>query len=201
MAKAKRVALYLRVSTAGQTTENQRRELKAVADRHGWQIAAEFNNEGHYRNQRTPQAARLRSASPGNRTSGVRSGGRLVGRSPRRPLQDLIAFLGELHAKGVDLYLHQQGLDTSTPAGKAMFQMMGVFAEFERAMIVERVKVGLMRARAQGRRLGRPSVPYAKERRVRSLLTKGTGILKTARTAGVGVSAVQRIRAAMRCAS
>jgi DNA invertase Pin-like site-specific DNA recombinase len=58
-----------------------------------------------------------------------------------RSLQDLLGFLGELHAKGVDLYLHQQGLDTSTPAGKALFQMMGVFAEFERAMIRERVRV------------------------------------------------------------
>src|SRR5205085_12662643 len=75
-----------------------------------------------------------------------------------RSLQELVALLGELHAKGVDLYLHQQGLDTSTPAGKAMFQMLGVFAEFERAMIVERVKAGLPRARSQGRQLGRRPV-------------------------------------------
>ena len=67
----------------------------------------------------------------------------------------MVAFLGELHAKGVDVYLHQQGLDTGTPAGKALFQMLGVFAEFERAMIVERVKAGLARARNQGKRLGR----------------------------------------------
>jgi DNA invertase Pin-like site-specific DNA recombinase len=64
-------------------------------------------------------------------------------------LQELVGFLGELHAKGVDLYLNQQGIDTGTPAGKAMFQLMGVFAEFERAMIVERVKSGLARARSQ----------------------------------------------------
>ena len=67
-----------------------------------------------------------------------------------RSLQDLIGFLSELHALGIDLMLHQQGLDTTTPAGKAMFQMMGVFAEFERAMIRERVKAGLDRTRAQG---------------------------------------------------
>jgi len=67
-----------------------------------------------------------------------------------RSLQDLIAFLGEIHAAGVDLYLHQQGLDTSTPAGKAMFQMLGVFSEFERALIRERVMAGLARAKKHG---------------------------------------------------
>jgi DNA invertase Pin-like site-specific DNA recombinase len=112
-----------------------------------------------------------------------------------RSLQDLVAFLAELHAKGVDLYLHQQGLDTGTPAGKAMFQMMGVFAEFERAMIVERVKSGIARARSQGKPLGRPRLSVSQERRIRDLLGVGTGILKTARTVGCGVSAVQRIKA------
>ena len=68
-----------------------------------------------------------------------------------RSLQGLLSFLGELHAKGVDLYLHQQGLDTSTPAGKALFQMMGVFSEFERAIIRERVRSGLERAKAKAR--------------------------------------------------
>jgi DNA invertase Pin-like site-specific DNA recombinase len=73
-------------------------------------------------------------------------------------LQELVSFSGEPHAKDVDFYLHQQGLDTSTPAGKAMFQMLGVFAEFERGIIVERVKAGLARARSQGKRLGRRPV-------------------------------------------
>ena len=108
-----------------------------------------------------------------------------------RSLRDLVAFLGELHAKGIDLYLHQQGIDTTTPAGKAMFQMMGVFAEFERAMIVERVKAGLARARAAGKRLGRPTIPRRKEEAVRRLLVSGTGIVKTAKTALVLVSALR----------
>jgi DNA invertase Pin-like site-specific DNA recombinase len=67
-----------------------------------------------------------------------------------RSLQDLVGFLSELHALHVDLFLHQQGLDTTTPGGKAMFQMMGVFAEFERSMIQERVRAGLRRAVAAG---------------------------------------------------
>ena len=84
-----------------------------------------------------------------------------------RSLQGLVAFLEELRAKGVDLYLHVQGLDTSTPAGRAMFQMLGVFSEFERAMIQERVRAGLERARARGRRLGRP--PALSRRQLRQL--------------------------------
>jgi DNA invertase Pin-like site-specific DNA recombinase len=75
-----------------------------------------------------------------------------------RSLQDLVGFLSELHALKIDLYLHQQGLDTTTPAGKAMFQMMGVFAEFERAIIQERVRAGLARAKSEGKRLGRPRI-------------------------------------------
>jgi DNA invertase Pin-like site-specific DNA recombinase len=70
-----------------------------------------------------------------------------------RSLQDLISFLSEIHANGVDLFLHQQGLNTTTPAGKALFQMMGVFAEFERSMIQERVRAGLARARSEGKQL------------------------------------------------
>jgi DNA invertase Pin-like site-specific DNA recombinase len=75
-----------------------------------------------------------------------------------RSLQDLVGFLSELHALKIDLFLRQQGLDTTTPAGKAMFQMLGVFAEFERAMIAERVRAGLARARSEGKRLGRPPI-------------------------------------------
>src|SRR6185312_3773302 len=75
-----------------------------------------------------------------------------------RSLQDLVAFLGDVHGAGVDLYLHQQAIDTTTPAGRAMFQMLGVFADFERSIIRERVIAGLERARAQGKQLGRRRV-------------------------------------------
>ncbi len=111
-----------------------------------------------------------------------------------RSLQNLVELLGELHGKRVDLYLHQQGIDTSTPAGKALFQMMGVFAEFERAMIRERVNAGLARAKAQGKKLGRPRNENAKQRAaVIRLRDDGVGIGKIARELGVGVSYVQRI--------
>ena len=71
-----------------------------------------------------------------------------------RSLQDLVGFLAELHSLKIDLSLKQQGIDTTTPAGKALFGMMGVFAELERSMMQERVRAGLERARRDGRRLG-----------------------------------------------
>jgi DNA invertase Pin-like site-specific DNA recombinase len=113
-----------------------------------------------------------------------------------RSLQHLVEFLGDIQHKGVDLYLHQQNIDTSTPSGKAMFQMVGVFAEFERAIIQERVKAGLARARKDGKKLGRPMVSSETERKIREARQKGHGKLKIARTLGVGVSTVQRVLAA-----
>jgi DNA invertase Pin-like site-specific DNA recombinase len=113
-----------------------------------------------------------------------------------RSLMDLLAFLRELHVKKVDLFLHQQGLDTSTPSGKAMFQMLGVFAEFERAMIRERVMAGLSRARADGKQLGRRPVEQSKARKVKAVLalrSQGIGIRRIARQVGLGVGTVLRI--------
>jgi DNA invertase Pin-like site-specific DNA recombinase len=188
--------LYLRVSTGDQTAKNQRRELPAVATRHCWEVALVFTDEGlsgaKGRDQRPGYDALCRSVARREIEMIAAWSVDRLGRS----LQELVVFLGELHAKGVDLYLHQQGLDTSTPAGKAMFQMLGVFAEFERAMIVGRVRAGLERACSQGKRLGRPQLAPAKERRVRDLLAAGTGIVKTARIVGCGVSVVQRLKTA-----
>jgi DNA invertase Pin-like site-specific DNA recombinase len=111
-----------------------------------------------------------------------------------RSLQELVSFLDELHAEGVDLYLHQQGIDIGTPAGKMMFQMLGVFSEFERAMIVERVKAGLSRARSQGKRLGRRPVSKTVVERIQEQLATGTGLLKTAKALGVGTGTVHRVK-------
>jgi DNA invertase Pin-like site-specific DNA recombinase len=147
----RRIAFYLRVSTAGQTVENQHRELKVVAASHGWQVVAVFKDEGI-------SGAKGPDKRPGYNQlcQGIarRDFDQVAAWSVDRlgrSLQDLVVFLGELRSKGIDLYLHQQGIDTSTPAGKAMFQMMGVFAEFERAMIRERVNSGLARAKQRAR--------------------------------------------------
>jgi DNA invertase Pin-like site-specific DNA recombinase len=110
-----------------------------------------------------------------------------------RSLQHLVEFLGEIHLKDVHLYLHQQAKDTTTPSGKALFQMCGVFAEFERAMIQERVKAGLQRAKASGKCLGRPRTNAELEQRIRTGLAAGVGKKSLARQLGVGVSVVQRV--------
>jgi DNA invertase Pin-like site-specific DNA recombinase len=110
-----------------------------------------------------------------------------------RSLTDLLGILQGLHDRGVDLFLHQQGLDTSTIGGKAMFQMLGVFAEFERGIIRERVNAGLARAKAKGKKLGRRPVKPSIETRIRELKAGGMGILKIGRTIGVGTSVVQRV--------
>ena len=113
-----------------------------------------------------------------------------------RSLKDLVAFLSELRALRIDLFLHQQGLDSRTPAGKAMFQMMGVFAEFERAIVQERVRAGLKRAKSEGKQLGRPRIAPEMEERIRkALATPGRpGVRVIAKQFGVDPGTVQRIR-------
>lgn len=194
---SKRAALYLRVSTDNQSTDNQRRELEAVAARAGWTIVHVLEDAG------------LSGAKGRDRRPAFDALHRMITRREvdlvmawsvdrlGRSLQDLVAFLGELHGAGCDLYLHAQGLDTSTPAGKAMFGMLGVFAEFERSMIQERVKAGLARARAQGKHLGRPRLAPELEAAVAASLGEGLGIHRTARLHGVGTGTVQRIKAEM----
>ncbi|MBF0382895.1 MAG: recombinase family protein [Magnetococcales bacterium] len=190
---SKTVAIYARVSTDGQTTDNQLLELRGVADRMGWTIEGEYIDHGisgsKGRDQR-PQFDRLFKGAVRKRFDVVMAWSvDRLGRS----LQDLTAFLSEIHAKSVDLYLHQQGIDTTTPAGKALFGMLSVFSEFERALIRERVNAGLKRAREQGKQLGRPKVGDEVEQAIRGLRGQGMGIRKIAGELGVGVSVVQRV--------
>jgi DNA invertase Pin-like site-specific DNA recombinase len=163
--KPRCVAFYLRVSTMnGQTVENQRRELKVVAKRAKWQIVAEFADEGisgaKGRDRRQQFDAMLKAATRREFDMLAAWSVDPLGRS----LQDLVAMLGELRAAGVGLYLHQQALDASTPAGEEKFGMIGVFAQFERAIIRERVGAGLARARAAGRVGGRSKLSATKEK-------------------------------------
>lgn len=192
----RKVALYIRVSTDKQTTDNQERELRAVADRMGWEIVRVYSDAGisgaKGRDQRPAFDTLCKDAVRRQFDMVMAWSVDRLGRS----LQDLVGFLSELHSYRIDLFLHQQGIDTTTPGGKAMFQMMGVFAEFERAMIRERVNSGLSRARAQGKTLGRPRTDKATETAIRAALKAGDmGMHKIAAAFGVGTGTVQRIAA------
>ena len=195
----KRAAIYIRVSTDGQTVDNQRLELEQAAERAGWEIVGVYDDNGisgaKSREQREAFNRLCKDATRRKFDVVMSWSVDRLGRS----LQDLIGFLSELHAVGVDLYLHQQGIDTTTPAGKAMFQMMGVFAEFERSMIQERVKSGLARAKLHGTKSGKPlGRPKVKGKIVKAVLAArvdGTGKRKIARQLGIGVSTVNRILA------
>lgn len=197
--KAKRVAIYARVSTDGQSTANQVRELEAWAERVGHTVVATYVDQGisgaKGREQRAQFDKLLKAAARRDFDIIAAWSVDRLGRS----LRDLLAFLEEIHGAKVDLFLHQQGLDTSSPAGRAMFQLLGVFAEFERAMICERVRSGMRRARKEGtksgRPFGRPKVGMEVERQVRALRRKGKGMLAIAGQLGIGSGTVQRILA------
>lgn len=188
-----KVLLYLRVSTSKQDTENQRRELEAVAARSGWQVIHVYKDAGisgaKGRDKRPGLDALLKAVNAREFDLVAAWSVDRLGRS----LTDLLSILQHLKDKGVDLFLHQQGIDTSTTAGKAMFQMLGVFAEFERGIIRERVNAGLARAKAKGTKLGRRPVAPSVEARIRGLRSRGMGILKIGKTLGVGTSVVQRV--------
>ena len=195
-----RVALYARVSTTGQTTDNQLVELRDVAQRMNWVIVDEFVDHGISGNKGRKDRPQLDALLKGvaRRQFDMVAAWSVdrLGRS----LSDLISLLQEMHAVGIDLYLHQQDLNTTTPAGKALFAMMGVFAEFEHGIIRERVLAGLTRAKERGTRsglpIGRPRVTEAVEAEIKALRSTGMGVCKIARTAGCGVSTVQRVIAA-----
>lgn len=196
IATMRRAALYMRVSTDQQTTENQEIELREIAKRSGWEVVEVYRDQGisgaKGRDMRPGFDALCKDATRRKFDVVMSWSVDRLGRS----LQDLVAFLSELHALGIDLLLHQQGIDTTTPAGKAMFQMMGVFAEFERAMIRDRVNAGLARARAQGKTLGRPKISAETEAKIRrGLQERKLGIRKLAVLHGVGTGTVQRIKA------
>lgn len=189
-----RVAIYTRVSTDKQTSDIQLRELKAWAKRARHDVVhvhADLGISGSKgRDKRPGFDGMLKSAVRREFDMlAVWSSDRL-GRS----LQHLVDVLQTIRDTGIGLYIHTQALDTTTPAGRAMFGMLAVFGEFEREMIVARVHAGLARARAQGKRLGRPGSSPAKLEQARSALATGNGILKVARQLGLGTGTVSQLK-------
>jgi DNA invertase Pin-like site-specific DNA recombinase len=197
MARKRGAAIYVRVSTDKQTVENQVRELRQIAERRGWEVVEQYSDAGI-------SGSKGRDGRPGldlmlsdakRRKFDVVMAWAIdrLGRS----LVDLLHTIQELEAAGVDLYLDQQSIDTTTPMGKLMFQVTGAFAEFERGMIRQRIHAGLKRAVEAGKTLGRPRISAAVEKRIQNRLRAGMGIIKVAREVGVGNGTVQRIKQEM----
>ncbi|WP_337918433.1 recombinase family protein [Pseudaminobacter soli (ex Zhang et al. 2022)] len=188
----KRAALYLRVSTRDQTTENQRIELERVAAAKGWPITAIYEDEGisgsHGRDRRPQFDQALKDAVRARYDVLMSWDVSRLGRS----LAGLVQTLEEMQANGVDLYLHQQAVDTTTPSGKALFQMCGVFAEFERSMICERVRAGIARAVGSGQKLGRPRLRVDRPT-ILAERSQGHSIRKIAKRHNISVGSVYTI--------
>jgi DNA invertase Pin-like site-specific DNA recombinase len=193
----KRAAIYVRVSTDKQTIENQLRELHQIAERRGWEVVEEYRDAGI-------SGAKGREARPGldqmlNDARRRRFDVVMAWAIDRlgRSLIDLLGTIQTLEHCGVDLYLDQQAIDTTTPAGRLMFQITGAFAEFERSMIRQRINAGLKRAVEQGKQLGRPRIAAEVEKRIKVLLRANKGMLAIAKECGVGTGTVQRIARGM----
>jgi len=185
-----RVALYARVSTSNghQDPEMQLRELREFADRRGWQIADVYTDTVTGSKDSRPALNRLMSDAKQRRIAAV-----LVWKLDRfgRSLRHLVNALAELEAVGVTFVSLRDNLDLTTPAGRLMFQIIGAMAEFERALIQERVKAGLPNARAKGKRLGRPRV-FVSDSKVESMRASGASWRTIAKELGVGIGTVRR---------
>lgn len=193
----KRAGIYLRVSQDSQTTANQFHILQEVAARSGWNIAEVFEDQGisgaKGRDQRPGYDALLKAVSRREIDIVAAWSVDRLGRS----LQDLVAFLADIQASGCDLYLHQQAVDTSTPSGRMLFQLCGVFAEFERELVKSRIHASLDRARARGVRLGRPPIAPIDLDPVRKRLNQGQSIRVIAKATGYSTATVQRVKRSM----
>jgi DNA invertase Pin-like site-specific DNA recombinase len=208
MAKVMRAAIYTRVSTTEQTTANQTRELETQAAHRGWEVVKSYTDDGisgaKGRDQRPGLDAALKDATKRKYDVLMVWAVDRLGRS----LIDLVKALQELHGAKVDLFILSSGIDTTTPGGRALYQMMGVFSEFEREMIKARISAGVARIKAggatkSGKPTGRPAATLDLEQRIRAQLATPyggrptTGIGTTAKLLRCGVSTVARVKAAM----
>ena len=189
-----KAVIYARVSTSHQTVENQLLELRGAASRMNWTVAAELTDHaisGTKGRQDRPAWNKLFTMLQRREVNVVCAWSiDRLGRS----IKELVGFMDEVQAAGVDLYVHQQAINTATPAGRMVFNIFASLGEFERELIVERTRSGLARARAQGVRLGRPSnVNDGTAAAVKMLRAKNMGIVKIDSTLRIGVGSVSKI--------
>lgn len=190
-----RVAIYGRVSTLEQNTDNQINFLQEIVTRNGWKLVQVYVDEGvsgtKGRDKR-PEFDRLCKDMVRRKFNRI-----LVWDISRlgRSLQHLVEFLNDVHSVNCHLYIHQSGLDTSTPSGRMMFQMVGVFSEFERSMISERVKLGLTRVKSKGVKLGRPmKITTQTKKQIWMLLDEGISLSEVAKSLEISKMSVSRVK-------
>lgn len=196
-----RVAIYARVSTDDQTTENQLKELRKWAELAHHEVVEVYEDRGisgSVGREKRPGFNKLHKDAVRRRFDivAVRSADRL-GRS----MKDLLEVLETIRKTGRGLYIHTQAIDTTTPAGRALYQMLGVFAEFERELIVARANAGIARARASGTRsgksIGRPKGSDFDHEKISAALRRGASVRAVVRETGASVGTVGMIRKAL----
>lgn len=195
---ADRTAIYLRVSTSEQTTENQRLDLEKLCDLRGWTVVGVYEDAGisgaKGREERPALASLLKDAKKRRFDRVVFWAVDRLGRSTAH----VATIMEELDAVGVSQFYFKESIDTSTPHGQAMLEMAAVFAKLERSMIRERVKAGLTRAREKGTKsgkaIGRPPASSATQDRIRELLAAGKGLREVARELDVSVGLVHKVK-------
>lgn len=193
MGMNQRVAMYTRVSTTLQDTQPQIHALEIVCRNHDWNIVGRYEDQAVSGSVAPDKRAQLKALLE---AATRREFDRVVVWSVDRlgrSLRDLVLILKQLEDKRIEIYSHSQGIDTSTAMGRMMWQFLGVFSEFEREMIRERVRMGLDRARAAGKSLGRPGRYKGKEGEIIALRKQGFGILKIAKALRIGTSSVSQV--------
>ena len=180
----KRAALYARVSTheRGQDPETQLRQLREYAGRRAFEVVGEYVDVGSGRSEDRPEYKRLLADARRRRLDVV-----LVWRYDRfaRSTQALISALGEFRALGVDFVSYQEAVDTTTPQGEMVYGFLASIAQFESALISDRVKAGMARAKAEGKRVSRPRIPEAVRDQIRSLHREGVSVNQISKRLGV----------------
>lgn len=185
-----KVGTYSRVSTPEQSPEMQLAESRDYCRRRGWEIVGEYVDHGiSGARERRPQLDRLMSDAHQRRFDAV-----LVWKLDRfaRSLKHLVNALAEFEALGIAFVSLRDNLDLSTPTGRLMFQIIGAMAEFERALIRERVKAGILHARARGKHIGRPKA-LVDAQAVTKLRTEGKSLRAIAAMLGIPVARVRRV--------
>jgi DNA invertase Pin-like site-specific DNA recombinase len=185
-----RVGLYARVSTNDQQTlPMQSRAMREYAARRGWTITVQVREVGSGAAKREARE-KLREAARRREIDVV-----LVWRLDRwgRSVTDLLATLQELEHLGVGFVSLTEALDLTTPAGRAMAGLLAIFAEFEREILRERTRAGLLQARLNGKRLGRPATAAPHTAEIRKLHCAGVSKAEVARRLGIGRTSVRRI--------